>query len=445
MNRADDYRRESGELLRLALPIIAAQITFVGMGTVDTIMAGRLGGRELAAVAVGSNLWFLSFVFFMGLFMAMSPIVAQRLGAGRPDAETGNFVRGAMTAAIAVGVLWTLLVRFAAPPVVHVLGMDEVTTRFAVDYLRAVVWSAAPFSLCFVLRYTAEARGFPRAVLLAGLAGFSVNAFLDWVLMYGRLGFPALGPEGCGWATVVAGLVMVGVYLATFRFSRRLQSLQLLARRLQRPTAEHWEILRVGLPISVIWVAEVALFNLVAVLMARFGEIPVAAHQVAINFAALCFMVPMGLGLATTVRVGHAVGAGATADAALRGRVGIGLGFAFSLFSASAMALFPEAIVSVYTRDPDVTALAVTFLRYAALFQVFDCLQATASGALRGYKDTRVPMVITVIAYWGIGFPVAAGFAFGAGFGPTAMWWGLTAGLAAAAAGLCLRFFRRGF
>lgn len=436
-------RTEARANLRLALPLIAAQLSFVSMGTVDTIFAGQLGPSELAAVAVGSNAWFLVFVMFMGVSMAVSPIVAQRLGAWQSPEQIGAFLRGALLLGLILGVLWVLLMRAAAMPVIDRLGLDAQTTAFARAYVHALAWSGLPLSLCFFLRNGAEGHGLARVPLAAGLVGLLSNALFAWLLMYGRWGFPAMGPEGCGWATVIASFAMLVVYLMFYWRDPALRALALNQGGWPRIEREHLEVLKVGLPIAAIITAEVWLFCIGALLMARFGAAAVAAHQIAINFASLCFMVPTAIGMATTVRVGHAAGAGDTASVALRGRVGILLGVGAAVLSASLMTLAPTLIVAVYTDSAAVAASAAGFLAYAALFQIFDCVQATSNGALRGVKDTRVPMLITVLAYWGVGMPLAMGLAFWAGLGPRGIWWGFVAGLAVAAAGLSLRFLRR--
>lgn len=437
-------RREARASLSLATPIIAAQLSIMGMGAVDTIMAGRYSGAALAAVAVGTSLWFLPFVFFMGLFMAVSPLVAHRVGARETEGSIGDYARSSMLLAAALGLVWMLALKLTYPRLVGLLGLPAQTEAYALGYLAAVSWSAPVFALGFVLRSTAEGRGASRAVMMAGLVAFPFNALFDWLLMYGRWGFPELGPTGCGIATGLSGVVMLLAYALAFRRWRSLRGMRIL--RPQRPRLEFAsaaETLRLGLPIALILTAEASLFQISALLMAHFGETAVAAHQIAINFAAVCFMVPMSLGMATTVRVGQAAGAGDAAQARLRGCVGIALGLVSALFSAGSMLLFPEAIVAIYTDVPEVAALAVNFLGLAALFQVFDCLQATSSGALRGLKDTRAPMLITVASYWLVGMGVAIGAAFFAGYGPRGLWWGLVAGLAAAAIGLNLRFLRR--
>jgi MATE family multidrug resistance protein len=439
----DSLRRELRINLRLALPLIAAQLAFVSMGTVDAIFAGRLGVSELAAVAVGSNVWFLTFVMFMGVAMAVSPIVAQRIGAGWDPDGIGEFLRGAMVLALVLGLAWLALLMASIGPVLSLLDLDARTAGFARAYLFALSWSALPLSLCFFLRNGAEGHGLTRVTLAAGVVGLSVNAGLNWLLVYGNWGFPRLGPAGCGWATTIASWTMVLSYLLSYRRHAPLRALHLFRRGVPRIEAQTLEVLRVGLPVAAILAAEAWLFCIGALLMARFGADAVAAHQIAINFASLCFMVPTAIGMATTVRVGHAAGAGDAAAVALRGRAGIALGVAFALMSAAVMALAPGVIVSVYTSAEHLAAPAAHFLAFAALFQVFDCVQATANGALRGLKDTHVPMSITLFAYWAIGMPLAVGLAFGTSAGPSGIWYGFVAGLAVAAIGLSWRFLGR--
>lgn len=428
--------------LRLAWPIIAAQLSFASMGTVDTLFAGRFSATALAAVAVGANVFFMLFVLFMGLFMAVSPIVAQRWGAGRPLAEIGGVLNAALRLALILGLAWTALTLALVDPVLDLLRLDAPTRQGASDYLRAIAWSGVPFCLSFVLRNGAEGLGLTRVPLWAGLVGLLGNILGDYTLMYGHWGAPRLGPGGAGWATVIAACLMVLTYVLCYRRIPQLAALQVRARPRERPAASGG-ILRLGLPIAAILTAEAWLFLAGALLMARFGGEIIAAHQIAINFASLTFMVPLSIGMATTVRVGHAAGAGDRAGAALRGRVGMLLGGVFALVSASLMLAVPAGIVHLYTDVNSVAAIAVGFLAYAAVFQLFDCLQATANGALRGLHDTRVPMLITVTAYWGVGMPLAVWLAFHTPVGPTGVWWGFIAGLGVAALGLCSRFLRK--
>jgi MATE family multidrug resistance protein len=440
----DALRTEVRANLGLALPLLAAQLLFISMGTVDTIVAGRLGAAPLAAVAVGSNLWFMMFVLFWGLFMAVSPIVAQRLGAGRPAAESGLFLRGTLTLAAILGIAWMAALLAIVDPVLDILQLEAQTRSLAEGYLRAIAPGTLPFALFFALRNAAEGFGQTRATLWAGLIGFVVNALLAVGLANGKWGLPALGPVGCGIATAIAGMAMVLAFAAMYRWHPSLREMQLYGREGWRPGPATAEVLRLGGPIALIITAEAWLFLIGALLMARFGTDAVAAHQIAINFASITFMVPMSIGLATTVRVGYAAGAGApAAELRLRGVAGIGMGACFALVSASVMALLPALVVALYTDAPGVTKLAIGFLYYAAVFQIADCVQATSNGALRGIKDTQVPMLITVSAYWLVGLPLAVALAFQTGLGPSGIWVGFIAGLAVAALGLSLRFHRK--
>ena len=439
------FRSEAVANLRLALPIIAAQLTFMGFGVADTLMAGRQGGIELAAIAVGASIWMQPFVFFMGICMAISPIVAQKLGAGQPRGVIGGFLRSALGLALLQGVLWMLLVRAAAAPVIQLLGLEPATAQLALDYLLAESWSAPLLCLCFALRTGAEGSGVTGIIFITGLCGLTAKILFNVLLLdrYGVVGF--------GWSAVMAAAVMVMAYLVQYALWPQLRSLRLYAREHAVSLHEALEMFRLGIPIGMILLAEVAFFGITALLMARFGSAAVAAHQIAINFASVMFMVPLGVALATTVRVGNAVGEAArpatdgirTDAVMLRGKAGMGLGLAFALFSAALMGLKPEWITALYVNDGAVASQAQTFLRFAAVFQLADCLQATANGALRGLKDTRMPMLITLTAYWLIGMPFAYSLAFHFGYGPNALWWGFICGLALAGAGLSWRFLHK--
>ena len=428
--------------LQLAWPIIAAQLSFVSMGTVDTMLAGRIGESALAAVAVAANIFFLLFVMFMGLFMAVSPVVSQRLGAGQAAPLIGGFLRGGLGLAVLAGLLWAVLIIAVSPPVLDLLQLHPETRRMALHYLWATLPSTVAFTLGFVLRNAAEAHGLTRVPLVAGVVGLLVNAGVGYVLLFGKLGLPAIGPTGVGVATSCAAWAMLAVYGLSYQRLPLLRVLQIRAQEGKALAASAREILHIGLPIAAILTAEASLFLVGALLMARFGEAVVAAHQIAINFASLTFMVPLSVGLATTVRVGHAAGAGNVEAVALRGRAGMVLGIGFAVFSASLMALLPEPIIRLYTQTSTVVPLAVGFLGFAAVFQIADCIQATANGALRGIKDTRIPMLITVAAYWVVGLPLAIWLAFYTDVGPAGIWCGFIAGLAVAAIGLATRFLR---
>jgi len=435
------FRSEVLANLRLALPLIAAQIAAVGMGTIDTLYAGQLGPSALAAVAVAVNVYNLFLIFFMGLLMACSPITAQMFGARRPAAELGGFLRRSQRFGVISGLLWTGLLNLAGPTVLRQLNLSAETTTDAIGFLRWFSMAGFMTAIWFVLRFSAEGLGQVRPIVIAGLVGLAANALFGWLLVFGHAGLPALGINGLGLASTLATGLMVAVLLAQYRRVPVLrEALQASRDRLAAVGEGGRDILKLGLPIAAIITAEGGLFVLMALLMARFGETTVAAYQVAINFSSLVFMIPLGVGMATTVRVGHAAGAGNHAAARWRGFVGLSLGTVNAASNAAIMLLFTGLIISLYTADPVIAGQAGGFLLISAAFQLFDGVQATANGALRGLKDTRMPMLLTLVSYWAIGMPVAWWLAFRSGHGPDGLWWGLTAGLAAAAVGLTLRF-----
>ena len=431
-------RAEMRANLKLALPLIAAQLAGVGMGATDTIMAGQLGANALAAVAVGVNVNVAFFVFFLGLFMAASAIVSKRRGAGADAESLGRYARTLMRLA---GALWCLLVQLVAAPAIKALGLDDETTALAIPYLRAYAFSAFGLSFWFALRFVAEGMEASRPVMIAGLVGLVVNALFNWLLIYGVGPLPALGVTGSGVATSLACVVMAATLAGFYRRVPLLAGLGLFVPREPDPGALR-ATLKLGLPIAIIIVAEAGLFVVVAMLMARLGERTVAAYQIAINFASIMFMIPMGIGFATTVRVGFFAGAGDLVAARFAGFTGMGMGLGNAALNAAVMVAFGGVIARIYTDDAGIAADAVRFLVLGAAFQFADGLQATANGALRGLHDTRLPMAITLASYWLVGLPVAWWLCFTAGLGADGLWWGLTAGLAAAAIGLSGRFHR---
>ena len=430
--------------LRLASPIVVAQLAMIGSRTADTIMAGRLSSTDLAAVATGMSYWMIIGLMMIGLANGVSAIVSQRDGADEAPASIGRFIHQVLWLGLLMGVLMAALLWLTGGPVTGSLGLSAEATASARGYLHMVAFGAPALGMMLVLRFGAEGVGDTRAFMIVGIVGLIANVGLNYVFMYGKLGAPALGAVGCGVATALVDWLMFLALLGLYARRPRLRALALFAAR-EKPTravaSEWWSV---GAPIGAMLTFEAGFFGVVGLLMARFGDAAAAAHQVAINFSALCFMVPLSLAFASTVRVGNALGRRQPEAARTAAQAGVMLALVFSAFSASLMLLFPRQIVAIYTAAPEVVATAVGFLLWAALFQVFDCLQASAAGGLRGYKDTRVPMGLTLVAYWIVGMPLGAGLAFGADVGPAALWWGIIAGLGTASVLLLWRLHRVG-
>lgn len=435
-----EQRRETVILLRLAGPLIAGQVATVAQNFVDTVMAGRLSPQALAAVALGGAVWQTLLLFLIGVLTAISPSVAQLAGAGRED-EAGGVVQQAMW--IAAGLSALAVAGMMAPrPLLELLDVEPSIIPTALGYLRALAWGVPGVAIYLVLRYLCEGMGETRPVMWIGLVGLGVNVFANWTLMYGRLGFPALGAVGCGYATAIVFWVQG---LAMVLYAKRAPLLARIPIRLLPPrpdAAVIRELLRIGVPIGVSIFLESSMFAGVALLMGSLGTIAVAAHQVAINFIALAFMVPLGLAMATTVRVGRAAGQGDPVAVRRSGWTGIGLALAVQAVTAAVLLTMPRWIARIYTEDQAVLGVAVQLLMLAAIFQFSDGLQVSAAGALRGLKDTRVPMWITLAAYWGVGLPAAWMLGIRLGLGPRGLWSGWIFGLTVAAVLLARRFVR---
>ncbi|MGH8116902.1 MAG: MATE family efflux transporter [Rhodanobacteraceae bacterium] len=432
------FAREIRATVKLALPLIAGQLSAVGMSAVDVALAGHYNAHTLAAVAVGANVWVLGLVSAVGVMMALSPSVAQ-LDGGNRRAEIAPLFRQALWLAAALSVLLWFGARHAGP-LLHLLGVDPALIADVQAFLHALSWGAPGLCGYFALRGLCEGASWTRPTMLFGVFGLAVLVPLDWVLIYGKFGVPALGARGSGIANALALWLQLAAFVAYLKFGKRFRDLDLFA-RMERPD---WHALRhllwIGVPMAVTLLMEAGLFVISALLISRLGTVAIDGHQIAINVASVTFMLPLGLALAVTVRVGNAAGRGDAEAVRWAGFTGVALTFLTQSVSAGLMLSIPHAIAHIYSGDPRVIALAAQLLVLAGIFQFSDGIQVVSNGALRGLKDTRVPMFITVFAYWVVGMPTGAWLAFRAGHGVRGMWMGLIAGLTAAAILLLARW-----
>ena len=425
----------------LALPLVLGQLAAMAMNVVDSILAGRHGSVTLAAVAVGSAMWSLTLIICIGVLMAVPASVAQLNGADRRR-DIGPLWRQAVWLALAMGVLLGVLMWWS-PLLLAPMAIAPEVRPEATAFLQAIAFGAPALSLFFCFRNLSEGIAWTPPSMVFGVAGLLLLIPLGSVLMFGVGPVPELGAQGLGFATAIVLWLQAAGFLAYLRLSARFADLELFT-QVERP---RWrpirDLLALGLPMGISIFMEGSLFVAVALLIGRLGAIDVAAHQVAINVASVCFMVPLGLAMATTVRVGHAAGA----DDASGVRWAAGAGYGLMLVTQTGAALllvFAAAPISrLYTQDPAVIALAVVLMRYAAVFQYPDGIQALSNGVLRGLKDTRWPMLITVLAYWGVGLPLGAWFGLRMNGRAPGLWVGLILGLTVAATLLALRVWRR--
>ncbi len=429
------YRSDLEAMFRLALPVVVVQVGMMLLGVVDTMVVGRLSFEALAAVALGHVMVVAVSSFGVGLLLALDPLVAQAVGAGDTDGVRRNVQRGFL---IAIGLMVpSVLLLMPVEAVLTALRQPPETVPVAAAYVRICIPGLLPFYGFVVLRQTLQAMHNLRAIVATIVVVNLFNLVADWVLVFGAGPVPSLGPVGSAWATTAARTLLFVVLLVLAR-----TELAPLLGRIDREALRAqplWRIIRLGTPIGFQVQLEILAFAVIALLMGGLGTLQMAAHQVTINLASLTFMVPLGVGSATAVQVGRAIGAGASEGARRAAVSGLLIGASFMSLTAALFIFAPRALASAYTFEWEVIALASLLIPIAGFFQVFDGLQVVSAGALRGAGDTRAPLVVNILGFWCIGLPISWLLGFKLGYGPKGLWWGLVAGLGAVAVFLLAR------
>ena len=430
-SRLKRFSHESSLTLKLGLPVIIAHLLQTMMQFVDTIMAGHVSSNDLAGLAIATALYHPVFLLMLGILISLGSIIAQLFGAEKQEEIATNVIQGLwLSQALA---FISILILANLEPVLYWMDYEPEVIRVTSGYLKALCWGMPPVYAFLVLRMFSEGMSITRPTMYISLIGLGANIISNYALMFGHFGFPALGAVGAGWTTSMVHWVMFCAMLIFCLKASMFASYQKFI-AFSRPSWLYLrEILRIGIPNGFGIAAEVGLFATVSLLMGTFGVTAIAGHQVAISVASLTFMLPMGLSIAISIRVGQAKGRGNYVDTRYIGYAGILLSILIMFVTATFFILFPEVIVALYSDDLEVRTLAVQLLYMAAIFQLSDGMQVGALGALRGLKDTRVPFVTNVVAYWGIGLPIAYLVGFYFNYGPVGMWVGLIVGLSVAA------------
>lgn len=431
---------EAKAMYQLAAPLALQQVGHHMMGIVDTAMLGRYSDAALAGAGVGNNLYFFITCTALGVIMGMDTVVPQALGAGRA-ADARRAVGAGLRLALMLGLVTTLLV-MASPLILVVADVDAevIHEARAYTYMRAL--GAVPFLLSLALRSYLAAHSITRPLVLAVVIGNIANAGLDYLFIFGApsLGIPAMGVIGAAVATTIVQTMMLGVFWAAVRSVDRSQH-----PGTPRPTstrADMIEIAKYGAPVGGQLFAEVGIFGIATVLAAHIGKISAAGHSIALNLSSFTFSFSLGVASATSVRVGHAVGAGDMALARRRGLLGLRLGVVVMGCFAAVFLVIPRTLATGFSSDAAVIAATVSLLQIAALFQLSDGAQAVGAGALRGLGENKATLVGNIIGHYVIGLPLILGLAFAADMGAPGLWWGLSVGLTVTAAYLVVRFLR---
>lgn len=439
----DALRRELRPTLRLAVPIVIAELGWMSMGTVDTIMVGRLPNPAVAlgAVALGNVLYYTVAIFGGGLLLGLDTMVSQAFG--RNDMHDA---RHSLVNAVGLAVVLTpplMGVVLLMPRLMRLIGVDPTVINAMWPFLRAMNWGTPALMLYFGLRRYLQAVHIVAPVTFALISANIVNALFDWVFIFGHLGSPAYGVAGSGWSTSLARLYMMLVLVAALLYHDRPRDLRLRAPGMRFERTRMRQLLGLGAPAASQILLEIGAFGAAAALAGKLGPVPIAAHQIAINCAATSYMVPLGISSAAAVRVGNAIGRHDPAGARRAGWMSIVLGAGFMTCAGIVFVAMPRLLARVFTPDPVVIAAGATLLLIAAAFQLFDGVQTVSTGALRGAGDTRTPMIANFIAYWIIGLPVGWVLCFRLGWGVAGLWIGLTIGLVIVASWLLGTWWRR--
>ena len=428
-------------MLRLAGPVVIAELGWMVMGLVDLAFVGRLGPAELGGVSIGNSIFIAVVIFGIGMLLGLDYLVAHAHGGGRPDEVNRSLLSGVYMALILSAVLMTLLI--AGLPHLGRLGIGEEVLVHARPFLLLITLGMPPLLLFVALRRYLQAVGSVKPIMFALLTANILNAAVGYALIFGHWGFPALGVAGAGWATCVARFYLLFVAVLAILLKERKGTTGLWSTPPALEVARLARLLQLGLPVAIQITLEVGVFATATILAGRLGTLPLAAHQIALSIASFTFMVPLGISSAGAVRVGHAVGAGRPGQAARSGWTAIAVSATFMTMSGLVLATFPELFVRAFSDDPEVIRVGTNLLRVAALFQLFDGLQVTASGVLRGTGETRLPMLVNLVGHWAIGLPVGIGLAFALGKGIVGLWGGLCLGLMVVGIVLLLVWRRR--
>ncbi|MCH9785073.1 MAG: MATE family efflux transporter [Gammaproteobacteria bacterium] len=435
-------KSELNVLLRLSAPMIATQFFIMGMGFVDTAMSGQYSSLDLAGVAIGGVILWPLFMLFAGVLTALTPMVSQHVGGGRRLA-VGALIQQGIWVAMIFGVILFLLVRISEPLLI-LFDVAPEAVSIAMAYLKAASWGCPAVMLYVTLRYACEGLGQTLLPMLIAGTTLPINAGLNYVLIYGLFGAPELGGEGCGWATAITMWFELGVMLLAIR-RPWLRNTGLFEPVLKPKLATIKSILQVGLPIGMTMFLEMTVFSLVSLLVGSIGIAAIGANTIGGNLNWFVFVIPMALGSAASIRVGYHVGAKDYALAAKVARLSVLISATYAFLASLVLVLGREVLPRIYTSDPAVLALTAEVLLIVAAYQFFDCTQATMIGALRGYKDTQYPMIISIIGYWLIALPVGTILGWGLmgwNLGVLGFWIGLGCGVGFVALFAIVRLYR---
>ena len=427
--RLQPYAAEVRPTLQLALPLVAAELGWMSMAIVDTMMVGRQANSAVAmgAVSLGSALFIVLALFGEGLLLGLDTLVSQAFGAGQREDCHRSLINGVYLSIALTPILSAPI--FFLPQLLRASHVDAAVAAQTIPYTNALTWGLFPLLLYFAVRRCLQAMNMVRPVAFALVTANIVNAVFNWLLIYGKWGFPAMGTVGSGWSTAIARVYMAAVLIGYLFWYDRKHRTELLKTPVDIDLGRIKQLIALGIPAALQFTLESGVFALVTALIARLGAVPLATHQIALNTVAFTYMVPLGIASAAAVRVGQALGRKDPRGATVAGGTAIFIGASFMTLAGVVLLVVPQWIARIYTTDVKVIRNTAALLAAGAAFQLFDGIQSVATGALRGAGDTRTPMLCHFTAYWIIGLPLGAWLCFRRNWGALGLWIGLSLAL----------------
>lgn len=438
MNQAHSIQGKIRRLMILLFPIFVTQCSLFGMTFFDTIMSGHASSNDLVGVGIGASIWMPVFTGLNGILFALVPIVAQLLGAKRNEEVAFSVIQGVYLA-VAMSLFVITCGYLIIPYILGSMKLEPEVYRVARDFLIAISFGVMPLFLSTIFRCFIDTLGYTRVTMLITMSALPINVGLNYILIFGKFGFPQLGGVGAGYASAITYWCITFISLYVILRMKPFNKYQVF-KKIYAISLPAWkEQLRIGLPIGIAIFCETSIFALVTLLMSEFSTITIAAYQIAINFASLLYMIPLSISMALTIAVGFEVGAKRFKDARQYSYIGISIALFMAVLCAIVLFICNEQVARLYTEDARVLQLAQEFLIYAIFFQLSDAVGAPIQGTLRGYKDVKVTFMMALISYWIIGLPLGYVLAHYTHFGAVGYWIGLISGLAAGASGLFIR------
>ena len=438
MNYTGSIQGKIRQLMMLLVPIFITQCSLFGMTFFDTIMSGHASSNDLVGVGIGASIWMPVFTGLNGILFALVPIVAQHLGAQRKGEVSFAVIQGVYLA-VAMAIVVILCGYIIIPHILGTMKLAPEVHKIAQNFLIGISFGVMPLFLSTIFRSFIDTLGYTRVTMFITMSALPINILLNYVMIFGKFGFPRLGGVGAGYASAITYWCITLISLYVIQRMKPFKNYQ-IANQFYLISLPAWkEQLRIGIPIGIAIFCETSIFAVVTLLMSEFNTVTIAAYQIAINFASLLYMIPLSISMALTIAIGFEVGAKRFKDAKQYSYIGISIALLMAILCAIVLYICNEQVARMYTEDLDVLELAREFLIYAIFFQLSDALGAPIQGSLRGYKDVKVTFIMALISYWIVGLPLGYLLAHYTQFGAVGYWIGLILGLAFGAIGLSIR------